>query len=217
VRRFSLLLLFLSLLSGCTSVYYQALEHNGIDKRDLLIERIDKVHNAQVAASEQFKRTLLTYRSVVLFQGSAVSERERQLRADLHASQLCARSVRYHLDGVAAVARDFFREWKKEIAQYKDVDAQRRAQASFQRTHDDYEVLYTELEETEARMGPALELLSDQILELEHRTKANSDARALAKVEQRFDTLIAQIKRTNEHADQLVGRLRDGRKPDTPF
>tara|TARA_B100001964_G_C14082329_1_gene530880 strand:- start:142 stop:360 length:219 start_codon:yes stop_codon:yes gene_type:complete len=57
------------LLAACESTYYDAWEKVGAHKRDILIDRIEEVQEAQVEGQEQFKDALEQFRAVVNFDG----------------------------------------------------------------------------------------------------------------------------------------------------
>lgn len=61
-------------LASCSSVYYEALEQVGIEKRDILVDRIDDTRDAQEDAKEQFTSALERYRSVVKVEGGDLEE-----------------------------------------------------------------------------------------------------------------------------------------------
>ena len=211
MRAFSLVLLFL-LLTGCKSFYYDALEHTGIHKRDLLMQRIEKVRDAQMAAQKQFETTLLEYRSVVLFQSGDLSKRQTQLEEDYRAAQLRARNVRYHLQGVDSVADDLFSEWKSELKDYRTAELRRAAEADYDRTRQQYATLREQLNETEARLQPLLDLLGDQMLSLRHSLNARTLTQspdAYTQLEQDMKRLSEEMTRANNQADMFIRRLRE--------
>ena len=46
------------LLAGCASAYYGAMEKFGIEKRDILVDRVEDSREAQEEAREQFESAL---------------------------------------------------------------------------------------------------------------------------------------------------------------
>src|SRR5690606_19062792 len=81
-------------LAACTSAYYRALETVGIEKRDILVDRIDDTRKAQDAAKEQFSSALEQYRSVVEFEGGDLEEVYDRLNAEYQGSERRAQAVR---------------------------------------------------------------------------------------------------------------------------
>ncbi|WP_462379189.1 DUF2959 family protein [Pseudomonas sp. Marseille-QA0892] len=211
MRAFSIAFLFL-LLTGCKSFYYDALEHTGIHKRDLLVQRIEKVRDAQAEAQKQFETTLLEYRSVVLFQSGDLNKRQAQLEQDYRAAQLRARNVRYHLQGVDSVADDLFAEWKAELRDYRSPQLRQAAEGDYDRTRQQYEALREQLNGTEARFEPLLDLLGDQMLSLRHSLNARAVSQsndAYTRLEEDMKSLFEEMTRANNQADMFIRRLRD--------
>ncbi|RPI63943.1 MAG: DUF2959 family protein, partial [Lysobacterales bacterium] len=62
------------LLTSCSSAYYRALETVGIEKRDILVDRVEEARDSQTDAKEQFTSALDRYRSVVNVDGGDLEE-----------------------------------------------------------------------------------------------------------------------------------------------
>jgi hypothetical protein len=65
-------LLLLLALPGCKLArerYYKALEKVGVEKRELLVSRVDKAREAQVEAQQQFKDALEQFQALVGYSG----------------------------------------------------------------------------------------------------------------------------------------------------
>src|SRR5690606_22201693 len=62
------------LAAGCSTAYYQALEAIGIEKRDILVDRVEDARDAQNDAKAQFQSALDQYRSVIGFDGGDLEE-----------------------------------------------------------------------------------------------------------------------------------------------
>ena len=52
--------------TACSTAYYSALEKVGIEKREILVDRVEDARDAQEDASEQFASALDQFRSVVV-------------------------------------------------------------------------------------------------------------------------------------------------------
>ena len=62
------------LLTACSSAYYKTMESMGIEKRDILVDRVEEARDAQDDASEQFASALDQYRSTVNFDGGDLED-----------------------------------------------------------------------------------------------------------------------------------------------
>ena len=71
----------LTLLGACSSAYYKTMEGLGIEKRDILVDRVEEARDAQGDASEQFASALEQFRSTVNFDGGDLEETYDRLNA----------------------------------------------------------------------------------------------------------------------------------------
>ena len=56
-------------LTGCQSAYYAAWEKVGVEKRDILVDRVDNAKDSQEDAQEQFSSALEAFSAAVEFDG----------------------------------------------------------------------------------------------------------------------------------------------------
>jgi hypothetical protein len=88
------------LLASCATAYYQALETVGIEKRDILADRVEEAQESQTDAKEQFTSALERYRSVVNVDGGDLEEIYDRLNAELERSQARAQAVEERVGAV---------------------------------------------------------------------------------------------------------------------
>ena len=74
------------LLSSCATAYYRALETVGIEKREILVDRIEDARDSQTEAKEQFTSALDRYRSVINVEGGDLERTYDRLAAELERS-----------------------------------------------------------------------------------------------------------------------------------
>ncbi len=74
------------LVASFTRAYYRALETVGIEKRDILVDRVGEARDSQTDAKEQFTSALDRYRSVVRVEGGDLEEIYDRLAAELDRS-----------------------------------------------------------------------------------------------------------------------------------
>ncbi len=55
----------LAFTTACASATYGVLEQFGVEKRDILVDRVDDARDAQEDASEEFQNALEAFRAVV--------------------------------------------------------------------------------------------------------------------------------------------------------
>jgi hypothetical protein len=198
------------LLASCSSAYYRALETVGIEKRDILADRVEDARDAQSDAKEQFTSALDRYRSVVNVDGGELEEIYDRLNSELERSQARALEVEERVGAVESVADDLFDEWETEIGEYSDPQLRRRSQQLLTATRTDYRRLMAAMQRAEAAMEPVLTLFIDQVLFLRH----NLNARAIGSLEAELDnmerataSLITEMERSIAEASRFIDAL----------
>jgi ElaB/YqjD/DUF883 family membrane-anchored ribosome-binding protein len=181
----------LGLLAACSSVYYSALEKVGIEKRDILVDRVESVRDAQTEAQEQFKDALEQFKALVGYGGGDLEAMYNTLSGEYEASQGQAQTVRDRVAAVKEVAGALFREWEGELAQYSDPNLRRQSQRQLNDTRARYNQLASAMDRAAASMDPVLATLHDQTLFLKH----NLNARALGSLSRTADDLQADVSR----------------------
>ncbi len=175
----------LLLLASCTSTYYRALESIGIEKRDILADRLEDTRDAQSDAKEQFTSALEEYRSVVQVDGGDLEKVYDRLNREYERSESRAERVRERIDSVEKVADDLFAEWEDEIGAYSDPELARRSRSLLSDTRRDYRDVLQAMHRAEQSMEPVLALFNDQVMFLRH----NLNARAIGALESELATL----------------------------
>ena len=200
-------LAMLGALAACTGAYYRALETVGIEKRDILVDRIDDTRDAQDKAKEQFSSALEQYRSVVAFDGGDLEEVYDRLDAEYKKSERRARAVRERIASVERVAKDLFDEWEDEIGQYSDPNLARRSRELLDETRTRYAGVIAAMHRAEETMDPVLTLFNDQVMFLRHNRTARAIGALeaeLADLEQATATLVAEMERAIAEANRFI-------------
>lgn len=201
------MLLTLALVTSCSSTYYKTLETFGIEKRDVLVDRIDEAREAQDDAKEEFLSALDRYRALVTVDGGDLEATYDRLNAAYERSTERAGEVSERIDAVEKVADDLFVEWENEIGEYSDADLKSRSRMLLDQTRRDYRNVNAAMRRAEASMQPVLALFKDQVLFLRH----NLNARAidgldneLASIEQATDALIRDMEAAIAEAEKFI-------------
>jgi hypothetical protein len=198
------------LLASCTTVYYQALETVGIEKRDILVDRVEDARDSQTDAKEQFTSALDRYRSVVNVDGGDLEEIYDRLAAEFERSEARAQAVDERVAALESVASDLFDEWEDEIDEYSDEALRRQSRRLLTDTRTDYGQLIAAMQRAEASMDPVLTLFRDQVLFLRHNLNARaigSLETELADIERATANLIAEMERSIAEASRFIEAL----------
>ncbi len=203
----SLLFLVAIMLAGCSSAYYKTMENFGVEKRDILVDRVEDARDAQDDASEQFASALEQFRSVVNFDGGDLEEVYDRLNSEYEESRDEAAEVSERIDEVESVAEDLFDEWQDELAEFSRADLRRNSESLLKDTRRRYEQMMKAMRRAEGSMEPVLEAFQDQVLALKH----NLNARAIGALRNELDSieretarLIAEMQKAIAEADSFI-------------
>ncbi|HEY5774585.1 MAG TPA: DUF2959 domain-containing protein [Xanthomonadales bacterium] len=205
--------LVLILLGGCSSAYYKTMESFGVEKRDILVDRVIEARDAQDSASEQFSSALEQFRATVNFDGGDLEKIYDRLDREYENSVSGAEDVSERIDAVEDVANDLFREWEQELEQYSRADMRKESARLLKDTRARYGKLMTSMRRAENSMEPVLQAFHDQVLFLKH----NLNARAIGSLRHELDSierdtasLIAQMQKAIAEANAFIDSMKNG-------
>ena len=209
--RLSLQIFLLAALTGCSSSYYSAMEQFGIEKRDILVDRIDDTQEAQEDAKEQFVSALDKYRSVVNVDGGELEEVYDQLNDEYERCEADAKKVSDRIGSVSSVAEDLFEEWEKEIGDFSNASMATKSRSLLRETQAEYKTMFAAMKRAEASMEPVLVMFKDQVMFLRHNLNARAIGALkgeLSNIEQATATLIADMERSINEASTFIDSMK---------
>jgi Skp family chaperone for outer membrane proteins len=162
------------LLSGCQSAYYAAWEKVGVEKRDILIDRVEDAKESQEDAQLQFSSALDEFSQLINFNGGELQGIYEQLKDQFEASEDSAASVTARIDKVESVAEALFDEWQQELQKYTNATLKRDSQRKLKDTQRRYQSLLNAMRKAESKMDPVLSALRDNVLYLKHNLNASA-------------------------------------------
>jgi len=202
--------LTLVLLAGCSSAYYKTMESFGVEKRDILVDRVEEARDAQDSASEQFASALEQFRATVNFDGGDLEKIYDRLNSEYENSVSEAQDVSSRIDAVEQVATDLFEEWNQELEQYSRKDLRNSSARLLKDTRTRYDRLMKSMRRAETSMQPVLDAFHDQVLFLKH----NLNARAIGALRNELDTierdtarLITQMQKAIAEANAFIDSM----------
>jgi len=204
------LVFMLALLGACSSAYYKTMEGFGIEKRDILVDRVEDARDAQGDASEQFTSALDQFRATVAFDGGDLEKTYDRLNAEYERCVDEADGVSSRIDDVQSVAEDLFSEWEQELDQYSKAELRRASASMLNDTRSRYKQLMASMRRAESSMDPVLESFEDQVLFLKH----NLNARAIGALRNELDSierdtanLITQMQAAIDEANAFIDSM----------
>jgi hypothetical protein len=203
------LLLLLS-LGACQTVYYSTMEKFGIEKRDILVKRVDKARDAQQEAKEQFASALDKFIAVTNYDGGDLEKQYNTLKDEYDTSVSRAEDVKSRIDDVKDVADSLFKEWNEELGKYTDQNLRRSSQQQLKRTQASYKKLITAMDQAEKKIHPVLNAFQDRVLFLKHNLNANAIAslrNQKQSIEVDISALIRDMNKSIAEADAFISSM----------
>ncbi|HDZ08074.1 DUF2959 domain-containing protein [Pseudohongiella sp.] len=199
LRHLILSLLVLT-LPACQTAYYSAMERFGIEKRDILVDRVEEAQDAQEDGQAQFVNALEQFRSVIDFDGGELETVYNRLDSEFQRSEAAATRIRDRIDAVETVAEDLFDEWEDELDLYTNQSLRRDSEQQLRDTRRRYTRLIDAMNRAEESLDPVLDNLRDNVLYLRH----NLNSRAVASIRGELDVINADVDELVEAMQQAI-------------
>jgi len=199
LTRLLLIALLLPVL-GCESAYYSAMEKVGVHKRDIFVDRIEDVKEAQQEGQEQFKSALEQFQVTMNFDGGELQTAYEKLNAEYEASEDAAETIRERIAAVESVAEALFDEWEEELTLYTSSRLRAQSQSQLNDTRRRYESLLATMKKAEKSLTPVLNTLRDNTLYLKH----NLNAQAIASLKGEANSIRSDVNRLVADMDAAI-------------
>ena len=183
-------------LAGCQSAYYAAWEKVGVEKRDILVDRVEDAKESQEDAQQQFSSALEEFSQLINFDGGELQDVYEQLKDQFEASEDSASTVTGRINKVESVAEALFDEWHEELEKYSNETLKRDSLRKLKDTQRRYKSLLNAMRKAESKMDPVLSALRDNVLYLKH----NLNASAIGALQGEFNGIKKEI-------NQLVSEM----------
>lgn len=206
---FCLLLVF----SGCSSMYYSTMEKLGVEKRDILVDRVGDARDSQTDARETFRSSLERFQSVVDTPETGLQEKYDVISDAYDNSLKSANKVRDRIEAVEDVSGALFDEWEDELDLYESASLRKTSKRRLDETRELYNSLIARMHQVEKRMDPVLEAFEDQVLFLKHNLNAQAIGSLedeLGQVRQDVDTLVRDMEASIAESEAFIQRFREG-------
>lgn len=213
VTRLTGLLCLLLVFSGCSTVYYNAMEKFGVEKRDILVDRVGEARDAQSDARETFRSSLERFQSVVDTPETGLQEKYDVISKAYDNSLKSANEVRDRIESVEDVSGALFDEWEEELDLYQSGSLRKTSKQRLDETRKLYNSLIARMHQVETRMDPVLEAFEDQVLFLKHNLNAQAIGaleNELGQIRQDVDSLIRDMEASIAESEAFIQRFREG-------
>ena len=199
------------LLSGCQSAYYAAWEKVGVEKRDILVDRVEDAKESQEDAQQQFSSALDEFSQLISFDGGELQDIYEQLKDQLEASEDSAASVTARIDKVESVAEALFDEWQQELQNYTNATLKRDSQRKLKDTQRRYQSLLNAMRKAESKMDPVLSALRDNVLYLKHNLNASAIGALQGEfngVKKEINQLISEMNKAIAESNSFISSMK---------
>lgn len=186
-----------SVLPACTSAGIAIREQLGYAKREQLVDRVEDARDAQDAAKKQFDSALDEFLALTGSTGTKLEETYSRLKKQADRANERADTVRSRISSVEAVSAALFKEWQKELEQFKTPQLRTQSEQMLQSTRVQYDKLIGVMKNAESRMQPVLDIFNEQVLFLKHNLNAQAIA-SLQNTATQLETDVAALIRELE-------------------
>lgn len=193
--------------SACDRVYYSAMKKFGMEKRDILIDRVRDAQKAQTEAKDEFQTALERFKSVIEVEDSPLEKKYETLSRELERSEDKAKRVHDRIKAVRDVSEDLFNEWRKELGKYADRSLRAESERDLRATKQRADAVIAAMARAEARIKPVLTPLRDRVLFLKHNLNARAIGalgKELATMRGDVDSLVAGLDAAIREADTFI-------------
>ncbi|MFW8591634.1 DUF2959 domain-containing protein [Glaciecola sp. 2405UD65-10] len=192
-KRIFILLAIVTTLTACTAAiqdtYFDLWEKVGVEKREILVDRVEAAQETQQDAQEQFASALEEFSALISFDGGELEDVYENLNDQFEASKSSAEDVSTRIDKVQSVAESLFREWEAELELITNQNLKRDSQRKLSDTQRKYSGLLKSMRKVESSMEPVLLALQDNVLYLKHNLNAN----AIGALQGEFSTIKKDV------------------------
>jgi hypothetical protein len=189
---------------------YSAYEMIGYQKRDLFKKEARNVKSNQEETGQSFKDALDRLKELYNFDGGNLEKQDRKLNSAYETAKTKADGVHSSVKQLETVAQDLFDEWKKEIAEISTPDLRAKSTAKRLEAKTKYDEFHASLKKSEAKLGPVLTKLHDQVLYLKHNLNAAAVTGLKAesgKVQSDIEALIKEMNSSISQTDEFIKTL----------
>ena len=204
-------LLFLLLTtSACSSMYYATMESFGMQKRHILVDRVEEARDDQEEAKEQFKTTLQRFKELSNFDGGDLEDTYEELNAHYEECVEKAETVTERIDSIEEVSEDMIAEWQEELDEFDNPDYRRDSEKQMKATELQAKKMVAAMRAAEYGMRPVLKAFKDEVLRLKHalNTKAIASLQGnVLEIENDVNALILEMERSIAEANEFIENM----------
>lgn len=201
------LLVALGGLSGCQSVYYEAWEALGKEKRDLLRDELVGMVDDQQEAQETFTTALEQVKALTGFDGGDLERQYESMKSAFEDAEDSSDAIDDRISDIETVAEDLFREWENELAEMRTASLRESSREKLRETRRRYEKMDRTMRQSCEKMVGVLGVFRDHVLFLKHNLNAAAIGdlgNAMSDVEDDIQSLQRTIEDSIREAQSFI-------------
>ncbi|MEZ6005883.1 MAG: DUF2959 family protein [Planctomycetota bacterium] len=207
MRNLLLPALLVSTTIACQNAYYATMEKFGVDKREILVDRVASAREGQEEAKVQIQSTFEAFQELTGFQGGDLEAMYKKLKGEYEDAEDAASEVTDRIEKIEHVAGALFSEWETEASEMNDPGMRRQSEQMMRDTQKRYEDVVRVMHNAEDKMQPVLVKFKDHVTLLKHNLNAAAIAglkdNALT-IESDVADLIRSMQASIEEADAFL-------------
>ena len=198
-------------LNACATVQYQALEKIGIEKRDILVDRVEDARDAQDETREELVSAYEALSELIGHDGGELEKRYKSLDRAVSRSEDARDDLDDRLASIDRVSTDLFEEWQEELTLYSS-DALRQDQTrKLAAARRQYAAMRQRMQTARDRVDPVMSVLQDNRLFLKHSLNAqalNALRGQASAIDANVAALIRDMQAAIDEADAFIASMR---------
>jgi hypothetical protein len=210
MRQLTGLILLILGLTGCQQAYYATMEKFGVEKREILVDRVKDARDAQVEGQQQFKDALDELSQLLKFHGGDLQQKYEALDAEYQQSVKAAELVSSRINKVESVADALFNEWRDELEHYQNASLKAQSKQKLVSTEKQFSQLLKKMRSAEKKMQPVLKIMYDNVLFLKHNLNAKaigSIQTDFAGLQQDVSSLISEMNKAIADSNAFIAQM----------
>ncbi|MFK7887636.1 MAG: DUF2959 family protein [Gammaproteobacteria bacterium] len=201
----------IALLSGCATVQYSALEKIGIEKRDILVDRVEDARDAQDETREELVSAYEALSELIDHDGGELEKRYRALDKAVDRSTEARDDLDERLTSIDRVSRDLFKEWDEELTLYTSETLRQDQTRKLGIARRQYAAMRERMQTARDRVNPVMSVLQDNRLFLKHSLNAqalNALRGQVATIDGQVQALIRDMQSAIDEANAFIANMR---------
>jgi chromosome segregation ATPase len=201
------LLVAVPALGGCKSVYNNAREWMGTEKREILRDELTGMVGDQQEAEMSFASALDRVKALTAFEGGSLEQEYNKLKDAYDDAQSDAKAISSRIADVDDIGHEMFLEWGAEIEQMRTPSLKESSRRKLRDTRERFDRMLTTLRSSRDSMDDVLAVFNDHVLFLKHNLNAaaiGSLGDELDGIEDDIAALRKSIERSIEEAQAFI-------------